>query len=249
MSRPANSTDAEVEALRIKWDRIAPRPAAFSPERDPDCPTCGDAGRVDGGSRLCPDCTGKLMDQARWNLCGLPQDTLNSKRLELFSWGALRQGQRVRRAIMEWAEGVAPPWLALVGPLGTGKTHLAIGLLMAALERGESVVFHRIDSLLGSLKASMGNDDWGFDDEFRRLCTIPLLVIDDLAGVSFSQWEADTLFALLDSRYRERRLTVCTMDVEPRLFPLDRVASRLCDVSVCQAVGLDGDDYRKRRGV
>jgi DNA replication protein DnaC len=105
-------------------------------------------------------------------------------------------------AFVERAENIA-----LLGPPGVGKTHLAIGLGMRALQAGHRVYFLTTQDLLDQIRlAQIDGIPW---HKQRHLNNVPLLIIDELGYVDFDKAAATWFFQLLCQRY-ERRSTIVT---------------------------------------
>lgn len=141
--------------------------------------------------------------------------------------------------------------LFLTGPVGTGKTHLAACLVNSLISREIRVLFGNVLDLLGRLRRSYDDDaqeeEWRILDE---LATVPLLVIDDVGKEKVSEWVEQTLYRVVDLRYRDNRPLVVTSNFT--LSELERrypevgpaLVSRLAEM--CEGVRLAGKDWRKR---
>ena len=111
----------------------------------------------------------------------------------------------------------------LVGESGTGKSHLAIGLGIAACLAGRRVRFVTTASLVNELREA--RDDRSLSRVVARYGRIELLVLDELAYVPLSAADAELLFQVLDER-SELSALICTTNLPfgewTKIFPEPR---------------------------
>jgi DNA replication protein DnaC len=98
----------------------------------------------------------------------------------------------------------------LAGPIGTGKTHLAIALGVEAARRRFGVVFTRASDLVRDLLEA--RDARVLGRLHKRLLKASLLIVDELGFVPFDRAGGEALFNLLSERY-ERRSTIVTSNL------------------------------------
>lgn len=114
-------------------------------------------------------------------------------------------GELASCGFIEKAEDVV-----IAGPIGTGKTHLAIGLGVEATRRRKRVAFVRAASLVRSLIEARDERVLGkLQQKYQR---VELLIIDELGFVPFERTGGELLFNLLSERY-ERRSTMVTTNL------------------------------------
>ena len=89
--------------------------------------------------------------------------------------------------------------VVLLGPPGTGKTHLASGLAIAAAHQGHRVLFASASEWVTRLKDAHRHDRLAA--ELQRLRRYPLLVVDEVGYLPFEQEAANLFFQLVSSRY------------------------------------------------
>ena len=143
-----------------------------------------------------------------------------------------------------------------VGNSGTGKTHLALGLGLAACQRGYSVLWTTAAALVNTLIEC--RDQQRLQRYQKNLLKVQLLIVDELGFVPLSKSGAELLFEIFSQRH-ERVSTLVTsnlpFDEWTNVFGCQRLTGALLDRLTHHAHVLtcNGDSYRladakRRRG-
>jgi DNA replication protein DnaC len=170
--------------------------------------------------------------------------------LEEFDWTASIQLDRRQLQALFTLEFLArKEHVALIGPVGVGKTMLAQCLGSAAVRAGHSVVFTRADALFRELLQARA--DHTLDKTFRRFIAPELLVIDDFGLQRLTAQQSQDLYELVIERHRRSSFIVTSnrgVDEWLALFEdpilgnsaLDRLAN------AAHQVVIEGSSYRVR---
>jgi DNA replication protein DnaC len=130
----------------------------------------------------------------------------------------------------------------IIGPVGTGKSHLAAATCRPACAAGLDVRMIGTAKLLDMLRPG------GPDGALDRLIDIDRLIIDDVGAEKPTDWTAERFTLLVDERWSEERPTVFTTNLAPPDLAAhvgERCYSRM--VGGALAVELTGADRRRAR--
>ncbi len=115
--------------------------------------------------------------------------------------------------------------LVFWGPVGTGKTHLVVGIFRElTLRKGVGCRFVDYGNLLQDLKRSYSSHQ-GDSAVMLPLVDVDLLVIDELGKGRGTEWEESVLDDLISRRYNANRITLCTTNFEPWTASEERAQS------------------------
>jgi DNA replication protein DnaC len=187
--------------------------------------------------------------QARIRQAGFPV----AKDLDTFDFNCVPHVSKPK--VLEMARG---EWIeqkvnvCLVGSPGTGKTHLATALGLAACRQGKRVRFFTAAQLVTKLEQAQ--KQYQLDRLLLQLDKTDLLICDELGYLSFSKSGAELLFQVFAERY-ERRSLLLTSNLAfsewGQVFQGERMTAALLDrlTHRCSIFEMNGESYRFRESM
>ena len=137
--------------------------------------------------------------------------------------------------------------LIILGPPGVGKTFMASGLGLEAINKGYKVVFISMDDLVRLLKTQ--EISRASRNKLNRIVSSDLVIIDDLMFMAMDRNEANLFFQLVNKLYGQSSIVV-TSNKGPEdwgeLLGDPAITTAILDrlLHKSEVINLDGDSYR-----
>jgi DNA replication protein DnaC len=187
--------------------------------------------------------------QTRTRAAGFPV----AKDFDTFDFSAVPSLSKPK--VLELARG---DWIeqrtntCFIGSPGTGKTHLAIALGLAACRQGKRVRFATAATLVTRLEEAQ--KQYQLDRVLAQLDRIELLICDELGYLSFSRAGAELLFQVFADRYERRSLLVTSnlaFSEWSQVFQGERMTAALLDrlTHRCQIFEMNSESFRFRESM
>lgn len=135
----------------------------------------------------------------------------------------------------------------IIGPPGVGKSMIATGIGMKAVDAGYRVLFVNAKELVDTLQEKA--QDGTLRAMLEELNRIPLLIVDELSYLKMDREKESLFFQVIRQRYEKNSLIVTTnlpMGRWDELFTGQLAATAILDrlVHHCHVMSITGDSYR-----
>ena len=124
---------------------------------------------------------------------------------------------------------------------GNGKSTWAQAVVNECILRGVSALYVTASDLMGYINAGIKDDKFGVEARIDKLANIPLLIVDEMTQVRWTEWVEDKLSTLVNRRYaRDEELgSVYVMDEDPKRVLHKRIVSRFFEGIVIRNADAD----------
>src|ERR1700758_4830789 len=135
--------------------------------------------------------------------------------------------------------------LWFMGPVGTGKTTLAMLVSKAALKAGRSVAIYSLPRLLNEIR-DLHRAERSHIELLDKLTAVDLLHIDDVGAERTNEWVLEELYSIVNARYEDERSIVLTTNMFDREALCEQVTERTVSrlTEMCDEVPILGHDRR-----
>lgn len=136
--------------------------------------------------------------------------------------------------------------LWFMGPVGTGKTTLAMLVSKAALSAGRSVAIYSLPRLLNEIRETH-RFERSHVDLLDRLTAVDLLHVDDVGAERTTDWVLEELYSIVNARYQDERSIVLTTNILDRAALCEQITERTVSrlTEMCDEIPVYSDhDHR-----
>ena len=145
----------------------------------------------------------------------------------------VRPVKRFTRDIEQHLDAGHGMWF--VGPVGTGKTTLAMLISKAAIQAERSVAIYSLPRLLNLIRDTIGSEESTLE-LLDQLARVDLLHLDDVGAENTSDWVLEQLYSIVNARYEEERSLVVTTNLYR-----DELAEQIGERTVSRISEMCGD--------
>lgn len=205
------------------------------------CKTCSDSGYIDGKMCTCfreallrenilSSGIGKLIDRQsfeNFTLDGYDDDTREVMNANFII------AKRFAQTFSHESKN-----LLLIGPTGTGKTHLSTAIAKTVIELGYEVIYDSAQNIMSAFEEDKFKSGFGpYEPKSTKYLECDLLIIDDLGTEFISTFTLSSLYNLLNSRMNKSLPTVISTNLDRSALEKvyeDRIFSRIIGADTFQ---------------
>lgn len=201
------------------------------------CKRCSDTGSVDG-IKMCT-CLREIIVRERIAASAMGRliETQSFDNFDLSSYSYDPKVQEKMKMVVAMAKNYVRDFgkrrdnLLLIGPTGTGKTHISTAIARELIHQGYDVIYDSTQNILSDFESDRFRSNYGRNDTVSdKYLDCTLLIIDDLGTEFSNQFTVSTLYNLLNTRQNRGLATVISTNLTPdelaRKYE-DRIYSRI----------------------
>ena len=218
------------------------------------CKDCSDTGFTSGGTKTC-HCLKELIIKGRIAASAMGR-LIETQSFENFDVEKYSYDQRTyerMKAIVAIAKNYVRDFakkqenLLLIGPTGTGKTHISTAIARALISEGYDVIYDSTQNIISDFEADRFRSGYGREEpKSDKYLECRLLIIDDLGTEFINGFTVSTLYNLLNTRQNKGLATIISTNLSPdelaRKYE-DRIYSRIIG-SGSKVLPFEGKDAR-----
>ena len=230
---PIRERNLELNAMRRSILKNLGYPEDYT-EPQYVCKKCSDSGFV--GTAMC-SCLREMLIRENIKSSGIGR-LIERQSFENFS---LTVYEPEAREIMEKNLAVAKAFaenfgkeeknLLLIGPTGTGKTHISTSIAKVLIEKGVEVLYDSAQNIVSAFEKDKFKSGYGaYEPEGSKYLECELLILDDLGTEFISQFTVSCLYNLLNTRMNKGLATIISTNLSPAELSEkyeDRIYSRI----------------------
>ena len=220
------------------------------------CTDCNDTGYI-GGTKLC-HCLREIIVRERIAESAMGR-LIEKQSFDNFDLSYYSYDKRIEEkmtAILAMAKAYARDFatkktnLLLIGPTGTGKTHISTAIARELIHKGYDVIYDSTQNVISDFEADRFKSGYGREDSRSdKYLDCTLLILDDLGTEFVNQFTIATLYNLLNTRQNKGLATVISTNLSPEELARkyeDRIYSRIIG-SDSKILPFEGRDARVAR--
>lgn len=200
------------------------------------CRDCSDTGAV--GTRVC-NCLREIMIRERIAASAMGR-LIEQQSFENFDLSVYSYDTKVRekmKMILTMAKNYVRDFdkkrdnLLLIGPTGTGKTHISTAIARELIHKGYDVIYDSTQNIISDFEADRFRSSYSREEcRSEKYLECTLLIIDDLGTEFSNQFTLATIYNLLNSRQNKGLATIISTNLSPEELARkyeDRIYSRI----------------------